>query len=143
MQTQNQVQKNLQPFWSVAPSSGNESHIFTSEEAAVQAVNEWNQELDDLFERWEKGEYVSLAIDSSLESDLNGGCYQSFRVHPAVRPGGINFYDIGKASFENWESSPGVDKIKWGNPATQRFQSPQLAKAVAKNKVIQSKRKIV
>lgn len=113
--------KNLQDFWTVQPSSGHYSHIFTSYEAAQSAYEQWNTEVDAEFDKWERGDRnASVLIQSTLEADLEGGCYQSYSAHPACRPSGIDHYSAYSENCDRWRDNPGFNKIRWGNPATAR-----------------------
>ena len=110
---------NLVEFWTVQ--SGVESTIFTSYDEAKQAYDNWTNEVNELFTRWENGESVSLVINSRLEPDLNGGCYQSYSAHDCNYPGSIKHFPKYTTEQELWTNNPGYNKLTWGNPALVRF----------------------
>jgi hypothetical protein len=114
------MSKNLQEFWTIQKCSGEAADIFASFEEAEAASEEWNNKLDADFEKWQRGESVSILIDSRIESDGFGGCYQSCQVHPAARPGGICHFPAYACYADDWRNNPGFHKIRWGNPATAR-----------------------
>ncbi len=113
---------NLQPFWTVQECSGGVTHIFSSQEAAEVAIARWNAELDERFERWEAGDHSvpDSLVQSTIEPDLEGGCYISYHVHPAWRPSGWLKWLEYSQEFADWQENIGVDSIHWGNPATAR-----------------------
>ncbi len=112
---------NLQEFWTVQQASGLEPEIFTSYDAALRQLNSWDAKLDADFERWKNGDRsISILIESQLESDLEGGCFQSYCVHPEARPSGIYHHEAYTKISELWKESKGYNKIRWGNKATAR-----------------------
>jgi hypothetical protein len=116
------MQKNLQEFWAVLKCSGEEYHIFLSEEEAQNACDRWNVELDSKLQAWLSGDRTvsDSLIMSKLEADLEGGCYQDYIINPAWRPGGYRLIPAYSATLEAWQDSVGCRKIAWGNPATAR-----------------------
>lgn len=113
--------KNLQVFYSVQQSSGRPSHVFTTYEDALHQCQLWRQAMNLEFQKWQKGDTsADVMVESVLEPDGEGGCYQSHSIHPACLPSGIYEYDIGSVKFDHWKDNPGSNSIKWGNPAIAR-----------------------
>ncbi len=113
---------NLQPFWSVQECSGGRVHIFASVSEAQAAIDSWNEELDQQLVQWESGDHSvsDSLIESTLEPDLEGGCYFSYHIHPAWRPSGYDYHAPYSAQSYLWSDAVGHDSIQWGNPATAR-----------------------
>ena len=113
---------NLQEFWSVQECSGGATHIFSTQEQVEVAIERWDAELDEQFVRWESGDCTvsDSLVHSTLEPDLEGGCYLSWQVNPAWRPGGFYHHEPFTEDAAMWENDPGFDSISWGNPATAR-----------------------
>lgn len=120
MKTQKNLMKNLDEFWSVQPTSGSHAHIFTSLEDALSQIQKWEQEMGDEFEKWERGQSSSVLIQSTIESNLYGGSFTSYRIHPACLPGGIYYHEVGSEESEIWEHNPGSEKVRWANLALAR-----------------------
>ena len=112
--------KNLQSFWSVQPASGQDSHIFASEEEAKEQSRKWTESVLEEFAAWERGETGFAGVDSRLESTPEGGCHQYFVVSDHALPGGIYEHPTFTQPAEKWEGCPGWERIRWGNPATVR-----------------------
>lgn len=111
---------NLVEFWTVQEASGLNSTAFLTYEAAQRQINLWNKELDEQLKKWKEGDYSvsSSLISSNLESDCEGGCYYSYHINDAFRPGGIHFH--AKYSMTYWKELINGNLIKWGNPVLQR-----------------------
>jgi hypothetical protein len=116
------MQKNLQGFWAVQKCSGEEYHIFLSQEEAQNACDKWNAELDLKLQSWLSGDRTisDSLIMPNLEADLEGGCYQNYIINPAWRPSGYSFIPAYSATFAVWQKSVGCHRVSWGNPATAR-----------------------
>lgn len=111
---------NLIEFWTVQKASGSETYAFLSFEDAQKQVAIWNEELDNDLERWlagDRGVSDSL-ISSTLEPDLEGGCYFSYHINDAWRPSGIYYH--AKYSISPWENLANPEIISWGNPVLVR-----------------------
>lgn len=111
---------NLVEFWTVQQASGLEPTAFLSLEDAQKQIAIWDAELDSLLERWKSGDYSisSSLIQSQLESDCEGGCYFSYHINDAYRPGAI--YHHPKYSKSYWDELVNVNIVSWGNPVLQR-----------------------
>ncbi|MFZ9739740.1 MAG: hypothetical protein ACO3EZ_17230 [Prochlorotrichaceae cyanobacterium] len=112
--------KNIQAFWSVQPASGQDSHLFTSEEEAKEQSRKWTEAVMQEFAAWERGETSFAAVDSRLESTPEGGAHQYFVVSDHALPGGVFEHEAMTQPAEKWEGCPGFEKVRWGNPATAR-----------------------
>lgn len=112
---------NLQEFWSVQQASGLDREIFTSFQEAQHSFDRWNEALDAELEKWMNGDnQAKVLIESSLEPNLSGGCYHTYRINPAARPGGICHHPMGTEQSSRWTFARGANKIQWGNKATAR-----------------------
>ena len=111
---------NLVEFWTVQRESGSKTYAFLTFEDAQKQINIWNEELDNDLEKWlggDRGVSDSL-IASTLESDLDGGCYFSYPINPAWRPGGIYYHK--KYSMKPWDNLANPELISWDNPVLER-----------------------
>ena len=112
---------NLVEFWSVQPASGQNAHIFLSEEKAMEQSTRWRDAVYAEFEAWERGESSNSSIvSSSIEGDGFGGCVQTFSIASHALPGGVYHHPVGTQAAEKWEDCTGYEKLAWGNPATAR-----------------------
>jgi len=103
---------NKREFWAVQPASGIDSHIFLSEDKAIEMREKWIQAVQQEFSRWENGEPCdSSIVESTIEADGFGGCYQSFTIADHALPGGIFHYEAGTQLPRRWEDCPGFDLV--------------------------------
>lgn len=111
---------NLVEFWTVQRASGDLTFAFLSLEDAQKQIEIWNEELDKDLERWLAGDrgVSNSLISSTLESDLEGGCYFSYHINDAWRPSGI--YHHKKYSMAPWDNLANPEIITWGNPVLAR-----------------------
>ncbi len=110
--------KNLQEFWSVQQASDVKPRIFTSLQSAKTQRNAWETAVLEKFNKWknsDEGKPSDLIIDCSYELGE-----RNVSLNAASLPSGIYYHPMGSETRERWENSPGVDKVRWGNPATAR-----------------------
>ena len=106
---------NLETVWSVQPASGMDYKWFRSEAAAQKFYDDCVAEVEAEFDRFMGGSGSSAVIQSNLESDLEGGCYQSFTVAPHALPTYPEKHEPGSLSGMH-----PISGVKYGNLALVR-----------------------
>lgn len=102
------LQTNLQTVYSVQQCSGRDYVWFTSREDAEIQYEKWMQDVHNAFDRGEPA-----VMQSVLEPDLEGGCYQSWTISDHAMPA-MREHPVGTL---NGDPIPG---IRWGSLATAR-----------------------
>jgi hypothetical protein len=124
--------KNLTGFWAVLLPWNKGYEIFLTESEAENAIKEYKAQALAEFEKWERGEDANIYVQSNLEADLDGGCYQSYSIHPICLPGGMYWKAPKTEELKDWENSEGFNKVPWGCSATIRQTKTTLQLALEK-----------
>ena len=106
---------NLEKFYTVQQYSGVLVEIFSTAEAAEHTRSKWISELEARFKQSDWS-----VMQSTLDSDLHGGCVQALSIAEHLWPGPIDEILPWEAKHSAYRDCRGASTVEWGSPVFQR-----------------------